>query len=226
MKTNTTSPARKKRSVKESSGGRGISRGLTKDKIIRVSCHLIGEKGLDNFRLHDVAEAFGVKPPAIYNHFPNREAVIVAVSEKVSEEMVLAAHLKDSGTAIEKINHFVDGLTKYLYENPVAAQLQLVDIASRSFLVLGRATEINEYTRQDIKRTIAQGVSEGTYREVRAEAFRAFMVAGISAHVVWHLYDKMGKRPSLAILQTEAREFAQRYLERRPTSSKKQTQER
>lgn len=208
MKTNLTG-------TKPNSTGRGISRGLTKDKILQVACKLIGEKGLDNFKLHDVAEAFGVKPPAIYNHFSNREAVIVAVADKVSEEMVLAAHLKDTGTAVDKINHFVDGFTKYLYNNPVAAQLQLVDVASRSFLVLGRAAEINEFTRKDIKKIIDQGVSEGSFRPVRPEAFRAFMVAGISAHVVWHQYDKVSKRPSLATLQTEAREFAQRYLERR-----------
>lgn len=209
MKTNITARRRK-----PSAGGRGVSRGVTKDKIVQIARELISRDGLDNFRLHDVAGALGVKPPAIYNHFLNREAVIVAVSEKVAEEMVIAAHLKNTGTALDRINHFVDGLTAYLYNNPTAAQLQLVDIASRSFLVRGRVAEINEFTRRDTEAIIKQGVEEGSFRKVRAEAFRAFIAGGICAHILWHLYDNVGKRPPLKKLQVEAREFALRFLQK------------
>ncbi|VTU18232.1 TetR/AcrR family transcriptional regulator [Variovorax sp. PBL-E5] len=49
---------------------------LGRDRILHAALALIGEKGLANFGIRDLAAALGVFPAAIYWHVPNREALV------------------------------------------------------------------------------------------------------------------------------------------------------
>lgn len=192
--------------------GRGFAKGVTQEKIVSVASQIIAETGLDAFRLNDVAHALNVRPSAIYNHFANRDAVVVAVSEKVSRAMIAAALPNKGTSAREKIEFFADGLTAYLHAHPVAARLQLIDIASSSFLELGRVAELDAQSRERLEEILVQGVRDGEFRKVRLEAFRAFMISGVAANVLWHTYQPGARKPTLKKLQQEARDLALRFL--------------
>lgn len=53
-----------------------------REKILAEACELYLEHGLDGFSMRKLARAVGVTAPALYRHFPSREALLVAVLEE------------------------------------------------------------------------------------------------------------------------------------------------
>ncbi|MBI4830988.1 MAG: TetR/AcrR family transcriptional regulator, partial [Candidatus Lindowbacteria bacterium] len=54
----------------------------TRRRILQNASDLLERGGMNAVSLREVARLVGVTPMAIYNHFPSREALLVAVYEK------------------------------------------------------------------------------------------------------------------------------------------------
>ena len=69
---------------------------LTRLRIVELALAIIDTEGLDALNMRRLAGAAGVKPMSLYHHYPNKEAILLAVAESIS-----AAALGDapSGTA-------------------------------------------------------------------------------------------------------------------------------
>ena len=63
-------------------------------QLIAAAEHLIAERGYLAVRLEDIGAAAGVSGPAIYRHFPNKEALLVELLVGIS------ARLLDGGTTV------------------------------------------------------------------------------------------------------------------------------
>ncbi len=65
----------------------GLSSEEMVEKTLEIAKDTIRRVGLDRFRLVDVARELGVSHAALYNHFPNKEAILDAISERWLIEM-------------------------------------------------------------------------------------------------------------------------------------------
>lgn len=61
-------------------GGQGAE---TKQRILETAITLFGERGTDSSTMRDLAEAVGIKAPAIYNHYASKEDVLAAAMEDI-----------------------------------------------------------------------------------------------------------------------------------------------
>jgi len=52
----------------------------TREEILATATQVVLESGADHFSLREVARRAGLAPSALYNHFPNREAIILAIA--------------------------------------------------------------------------------------------------------------------------------------------------
>jgi AcrR family transcriptional regulator len=57
---------------------------LTRDRIVDLALEIIDEDGLDALNMRRLAADAGVKPMSLYHHFPNKSAILGAVSEKIA----------------------------------------------------------------------------------------------------------------------------------------------
>jgi AcrR family transcriptional regulator len=57
------------------------------EKTLEIATGIIRRNGLDKFRLVDVARELGVTHAAMYNHFPDKGAILDAISERWLAEM-------------------------------------------------------------------------------------------------------------------------------------------
>ncbi|GLY29260.1 TetR family transcriptional regulator [Kineosporia sp. NBRC 101731] len=48
-----------------------------------MALHLLDERGLPDLTMRHLATALGVQPSALYWHFPNKQALLAAVSERI-----------------------------------------------------------------------------------------------------------------------------------------------
>lgn len=70
---------------------------------------LIAERGYDNISLADVAAGAGVGRTAVYNHFPDKESVLLAWAQDETEAYVkrLRAELDGEGDPIDRLRIFL-----------------------------------------------------------------------------------------------------------------------
>ena len=73
----------------------GTSRSRAKsdrrDKLIAAAERLVAERGFLAVRLEDIGAAAGVSGPAIYRHFPNKEALLVELLVGISTRLLAGA---------------------------------------------------------------------------------------------------------------------------------------
>lgn len=102
----------------------------TRERILDEVEWLIAKKGVYGFKLRDVAEALGLKVPAIYKHYASRDDVLVEVSRRFVT--LLAAQFApvagDSPAVALRtgLNSFVE----FLILHPAYVRLALVDYAT------------------------------------------------------------------------------------------------
>jgi AcrR family transcriptional regulator len=57
---------------------------LTRLRIVKLALEIIDAEGLDSLNMRRLASAAGVKPMSLYHHYPNKEAILLAVAESIS----------------------------------------------------------------------------------------------------------------------------------------------
>ncbi|MBD0322751.1 MAG: TetR/AcrR family transcriptional regulator [Aldersonia sp.] len=63
-------------------------------QLLAAAAELIAERGFASVRLEDIGAAVGISGPAVYRHFPNKDALLAELLVGISH------HLLDGGTAV------------------------------------------------------------------------------------------------------------------------------
>ena len=58
----------------------------TKQKILDKALELFSARGYDCVSVGQIAAAVGIKAPSLYNHFPSKQAVFVAIVEATAAQ--------------------------------------------------------------------------------------------------------------------------------------------
>lgn len=117
--------------------GRPRAEILTRERILTAALQLVDEHGVDTFSMRKLAAELGVDPMAIYNHLPNKQAVLAGLVEKVFEEITIEA----AESWQEQVLNFARA-----YYGLTRAHPNLVfHIVSDVELISGAALDANEY---------------------------------------------------------------------------------
>ena len=82
-----------------------------RDQLIAAAERLVAERGFLAVRLEDIGAAAGVSGPAIYRHFPNKEALLVELLVGISTRLLagataVVAEAPDAATALDGLIDF------------------------------------------------------------------------------------------------------------------------
>jgi AcrR family transcriptional regulator len=82
-----------------------------REMIIEAAISLLGERGFHAVGIDEIGAAAGISGPGIYRHFPNKNAVLVAVAERVSDLLLAGARdivgaAADDAAALEELVRF------------------------------------------------------------------------------------------------------------------------
>jgi AcrR family transcriptional regulator len=67
---------------------RGRAKAERRVALLQAAAHLFARRGFDGVSLEDLGSAVGVSGPAVYRHFPSKQAVIVALLVETSESLL------------------------------------------------------------------------------------------------------------------------------------------
>lgn len=190
-----------------SKSGPGISRGLSSQSVLEAAETIIAQKGLAAFLIRHVAEALGVQSQAIYNYFNGRDALIEAVSEKFTRDVVNAATAFEVSDPWDQVRLSARNLARFFCSKPSVAYLLLADMAQWSLSQTGSAREIDIAYQRHVTDLLTKGAEDGIFRPMRTATYLSMVTSGIAANVLWnerHASLGDGTAVSEAVIEQEA----------------------
>lgn len=155
-------------------------------QLIAAAERLIAEHGYLAVRLEDIGSAVGVTGPAIYRHFPNKEALLVELLVGISTRLLegateVVAGSSDPATALDEL---VDFHLDFVFTEPDLIRIQDRDLAH---LPTAAKRQVRRAQRQyvetwvEVLRLRTPGLDEG---DARLMAHAAFGLLNSTPHSV------------------------------------------
>src|SRR5919107_5922432 len=82
--------------------GRPSGPGLNRDLVLQTAIRLADAEGIDALTLRRLADALGVHPTSIYNHVPNKEAILDGLTEMLIVEADIPLVVADWATWVRE----------------------------------------------------------------------------------------------------------------------------
>ncbi len=102
-----------------------------RSQLIAAAERLVAERGYLAVRLEDIGSAVGISGPAIYRHFPNKEALLVELLVGISTRLLAGAQNVTARTddPTESLNDLVDFHLDFVFGEPDLIRIQDRDLA-------------------------------------------------------------------------------------------------
>ena len=161
-----------------------------RQQILDVAAHMFVERGFRGTSIDDLGAAVGVTGPALYRHFPAKEAMLAEILIGVSEDLLSGALVRMSGPARgSTLSSLVEFHADFALDHP-----ELITVQSRDLDCL---SEVDQQRVRDLQRAYVElWVDAATRTNPRVPRRRAR--AGV--HVVFGL---MNSTPFSARLARE-----------------------
>lgn len=163
---------------------------LTKSKIIEIATSLVNRKGFGATTIQDVISATGLQKGCIYFHFPDKDALCLAILEKAREDFLLflesALSGDTPGASLE--NFFRQAVEKHLAAGFIGGcifgntAIEFSDTDSRFAAVIEQV--FDEWLAM-ISRTVSAAQDAGEVRsDIHATALALHIVAAIEGGIM------------------------------------------
>lgn len=107
----------------------------TRDVMLREAARLFAERGFSGTSVADIGAACGLSGPAVYKHFPSKQAVLARLLVGISEQLVAGGQAvsdtaDDAGQALDRLVAFH---TDFALAEPDIIRVQDRDLASLNY---------------------------------------------------------------------------------------------
>jgi AcrR family transcriptional regulator len=161
--------------------------------MLRQAARLFAERGFRGTSVNDIGSACGISGPAVYKHFPNKQALLRRLLMDISQQLVdggreVVATTPDKRVALQRL---VDFHTDFAIAEPDVIRVQDRDLSS-----------LNAYDRAEVRRLQRSYVELWTGLLCQLDHGLSTEVARIRCHAVFGL---LNSTPHIARDQLEAR---------------------
>jgi AcrR family transcriptional regulator len=137
----------------------------TRQKLFAALSTLMAEQGFDAITLAEIAQAAGVGRTAVYNHFPDKEALLLGFITHETDQYAanLQRALDDIDDPVEQLRTYVRQQTQLKRVYHVAPGPELRSVLSRS--AQQRVREHVVVVEQVLRGILAAGIESGAFPE-------------------------------------------------------------
>jgi len=198
-------------------GGRVRTRyELVETELLARAADLFAERGYNGTSLQDIADTMGMTRPAIYHYFENKDALLVALVDGVTEgraALLRSIRFDAKLSPEEKLQQAMHRMSLQVAEYSARFRLLILSAAD----LPKRVATQNERARRDVTNhltaIIAEGIAAGTLHDVDAQV-ASHIIVGMCNSIAWWLQPDGRITPqAVADLVTE---LTLRSLKRRP----------
>ena len=156
--------------------------GNLREAVLEISKRMIEEKGIHAFSLREVARAAGVSRTAPYRHFPDKEAVLVAIAEeaygKVDEAMQQVVQ-RSGDKPVVAVQELMVIYVKFMVENR-----RYFDFIFGSFIREPEYRQRLSVAREKMTNTIAEMVKRT--RQMKGDSATQVKIMGAGTWALMH----------------------------------------
>jgi AcrR family transcriptional regulator len=153
-------------------------------QLLRAAAVLIAERGYLGVRLEDLGAAVGISGPAVYRHFPNKEAVLSELLVGISDRLITGgqAVVVTARTPAEALAGLIDFHLDFAFSEPELIRIQDRDLASLPSAALHRVRQAQR-TYVELWVAVLCAVSpELATEDARVRAHAAFGLINSTPH--------------------------------------------
>ncbi|WP_326641064.1 TetR/AcrR family transcriptional regulator [Streptosporangium sp. NBC_01755] len=162
----------------------GEHRAQTQDRILRAVSRLSREQGIDAISMTDVASEAEITRTVLYNYFPDKAALLLAFTERVTHYFIdgYERELPERASSAEQLRVFVrlqlEGLLAHPHPGPADLSAALGPDAYQ------RLADHVEPMQRILTGIIDSGVASGDFHTLDVAATSRFILAVIGAERV------------------------------------------
>ena len=158
-------------------------------QILDAAGRVFADAGFEAASIDRIADAAGISPPVIYDHFGSKQELFVAVMEEASDELTArgAATMAIAAPLEMRVRASVEGFFDYVEERPAAARVLLVTHRGSPGLQAAAAQVQAEATARLTALLVAEPAlfAEAPDRERRLEMLVEFLKQGMHGLAEW-----------------------------------------
>lgn len=150
-------------------------------QLVDAAARVFTESGVENTTVSDIVGAAGVAQGTFYLYFDSKDEVLVAVAERLVDELIRAAEVELGGEAPadEQLRHFVRALGAF-ERDPSAVELAEVLHRPENRRLHDRLEErLVPRLVPLVERIVERGRAEGVFRVASPRAAAWFVLGGL-----------------------------------------------
>ena len=103
-----------------------------REQLLSAAAELIAERGFAGVRLEDLGSAVGVSGPAVYRHFPNKDALLEELLVGISQYLLAGGRevVRERSPEQPAIHDLIEFHLDFAFESPALIRIQDRDLAS------------------------------------------------------------------------------------------------
>ena len=162
-------------------------------KILNSAFKLFSERGFDGVSIRDIAADAGLTNPALYRHYPSKEALGLALYRKSYDAVLEAieARVKVAQTGLEKLDAYVDACVDLHRVKP--SPLLFLDELQNIFWPKVREEYGERTLSAFILRCVREGQAEGDIRKDTDAVMLSTVPVGLVSQ--WAVMARHGMAP-------------------------------
>lgn len=135
----------------------------TKDRILSAALEVFAGKGYHRAIVDDIVRASGTSKGAVYHHFPNKEAVFLALVDDFAERLAtaVAATIAERHGALAKVEGALTAALTTFAENERLARLVLLEAVSLGATYQAKRAEVAGRFAALIRGYLDEAVTDG-----------------------------------------------------------------
>lgn len=174
-------------------------------KLVAAGRHIWGEYGISEVTVRGVCNAAGLIPRYFYEQFPNRDALLFAVSDDVRDQLLdalVVAGIGDPGTLRDKLRSALTAFLEMIAADPHVHRIATGDVSSVAGLAQHRTHILDMIT--DLVIRYSPDVLDGvTPKPADSRRGALFMVGGVNQLIEAWLEDPTESTRELAAVCAE-----------------------
>jgi AcrR family transcriptional regulator len=141
-----------------------MSKTATRDKILGAALHVFAEKGYHRAAVDDIVRASRTSKGAVYHHFPNKEALFLALVDELAARLAtsLTTAIESSHGALAKVGAALGAGLATFAEHRELARILLLESVSLGQAYEAKRAEVHGRFATLIQAYLDQAVAEGS----------------------------------------------------------------
>lgn len=178
---------------------RRLSAEQRRAKIIGAAITAFAREGYDATTMDDIATPAGITKPVLYDHFPSKRALFLAVLQTIRDSLLARGNAigREDGDPEQKFRRSVDAFLEFVEQEPKAARV-LLTVPATDPMAAKVSREVQAGASAGIAALLAEAMPGRTPWHLQATA--AFLKEGLHAVAVWWLDHPGPSREEIAAL--------------------------